>query len=81
MTGDGSLTHACVCQGTVPCHPKNQDGIRFEIFEEVLFGYSNDSCKIYKFVETLKSDDYNIRHSNLEDLFLKVTGRNLNELQ
>ncbi len=21
MTGDGSLTHACVCQGTVPCHP------------------------------------------------------------
>ncbi len=60
---------------------KNQDGIRFEIFEDSLFGYSNDSSKIYEFVETLKSDDYNIRHSNLEDLFLKVTGRNLNELQ
>ncbi|MDP4094799.1 MAG: ATP-binding cassette domain-containing protein [Bacillota bacterium] len=55
--------------------------IRYEFFKDTLFAYSNDSEKLFKLGETLREGDYYIRHSNLEDLFLKVTGRSLNELQ
>ncbi|MDP4094535.1 MAG: hypothetical protein Q8920_14390, partial [Bacillota bacterium] len=59
----------------------NKNRIRYEFFKDTLFAYSNDSEKLFKLGETLREGDYYIRHSNLEDLFLKVTGRSLNELQ
>lgn len=59
----------------------NNNGIRYEFHNDTLFAYSNDSEKLSQFGETLKTDGYYLRHSNLEDLFLKVTGRSLNELQ
>lgn len=56
-------------------------GIRYEYNNDTLFAFCNDSEKLSGFGQTLKDSDYYIRHSNLEDLFLKVTGRSLNELQ
>jgi lipooligosaccharide transport system ATP-binding protein len=55
--------------------------IRCEFFQETLFVYSNDTEKLSRFAESLRIKDYHVRQSNLEDLFLKVTGRSLNELQ
>ncbi len=57
------------------------DGVRCEFFQDNMFAYSNDPEKLSKLAEALKPDNYYIRNSNLEDLFLKVTGRSLNELQ
>jgi len=57
------------------------NGIRHEFFMDTLFAYGNDSEELARFGETLKTGDYYLRPSNLEDLFLKVTGRTLNELQ
>lgn len=59
----------------------DNSGIRYEFFMDTLFAYSNDSEKLYRFGETLKDGGFYIRRSNLEDLFLNVTGRSLNELQ
>jgi lipooligosaccharide transport system ATP-binding protein len=59
----------------------DRNKIRYEFFENNFFAYSNDLEKLAKYGETLQAESYYIRHSNLEDLFLKVTGRNLNELQ
>ena len=58
-----------------------ENEIRHEYFMDTLYAYSNDSTILAKFGDTLKNEDYHIRRSNLEDLFLKVTGRSLNELQ
>jgi len=59
------------------------DGIRHEFYKDTLFIYSNDPEKLSRFGETqaLRNSDYHIRPANLEDLFLQVTGRSLNELQ
>lgn len=59
----------------------DHNGIRYEFFKDTLFAYSSDSEILSRFGESLRSYDYYIRQSNLEDLFLKVTGRSLNELQ
>ena len=56
-------------------------GIRYEFHEDTLYAYSNDPEQLNQVGERLKGNDYYLRHSNLEDLFLKVTGRSLNELQ
>ncbi|MCX7747558.1 MAG: ATP-binding cassette domain-containing protein [Clostridia bacterium] len=58
-----------------------EHGIRHEFHNDTLFAYSNDKEKLSKFGEMLKIGNYYIRQSNLEDLFLKVTGRSLNEQQ
>lgn len=58
-----------------------ENGIRYETFMDTLFAFSNDSAELARYGETLNNQDYHIRRSNLEDLFLKVTGRSLNELQ
>ncbi|NJD01051.1 MAG: ATP-binding cassette domain-containing protein [Ruminiclostridium sp.] len=58
-----------------------ENGIRYEFFMDTLFAFCSDSSVLAKFGETLGNGDYHIRRSNLEDLFLKVTGRSLNELQ
>ncbi|MGE5373018.1 MAG: ABC transporter ATP-binding protein [Solirubrobacterales bacterium] len=56
-------------------------GIRHEIYQETLFVYSNDAAQLKRLAETLAISDYHVRQANLEDVFLKVTGRSLNELQ
>ncbi len=58
-----------------------ENGIRYEFFMDTLFAFCNDSTLLAGFGDTLRNEDYHIRRSNLEDLFLKVTGRSLNELQ
>lgn len=59
----------------------DEKGVRHEFFNDTLFAYSNDPEILYRLGETLKTGDFYIRLTNLEDLFLKVTGRSLNELQ
>ncbi|MCL6559740.1 MAG: ATP-binding cassette domain-containing protein [Firmicutes bacterium] len=58
-----------------------EDSVRHEFYQGTLFVYSNDADKLSRFAEALKITDYHVRQANLEDLFLKVTGRSLNELQ
>lgn len=61
--------------------PTDQYGIRCETYQDTLFAYSDTQESLIHFAEGLDLSDYHIRQSNLEDLFLKVTGRSLNELQ
>jgi lipooligosaccharide transport system ATP-binding protein len=61
--------------------PGDWPGIRHESFQDMMFFYSNDADKLSSLPENLGVSNYHIRLANLEDLFLKVTGRGLNELQ
>lgn len=71
-----------VCSGNEQCSLYlKEKGIRYEFFNDILFAYSNDPMQLKSFGERLHPEDYSIRTSNLEDLFLKVTGRSLNALQ
>ncbi len=56
-------------------------GLRQEIHMDTLFIFSDGQDRLTQLGESLREVDFYIRHSNLEDLFLKVTGRSLNELQ
>ncbi len=56
-------------------------GIRQESYQDTMFIYSNDADKLSALAEALHVSSYHIRQANLEDLFLKVTGRGLNEQQ
>ncbi|OHD53612.1 MAG: hypothetical protein A2Y33_06735 [Spirochaetes bacterium GWF1_51_8] len=47
----------------------------------VVFYYSNDLGLLKRLSEKLAPGDYMMRQSNLEDLFLKTTGRQLNDEQ
>lgn len=58
-----------------------QNEIRCEFQNDTLVAFSNDEDKLSVFGKTFKDFEYHIRHSNLEDLFLKITGRSLNESQ
>ena len=53
--------------------------LRFEKSNSRLLYYSDQMDKLEEISKDLKSTDYYLRQSNLEDLFLKVTGRSLNE--
>lgn len=55
--------------------------IRVEESYQLLFLYSNSLDELKKVSEDLKTGEFYLRQSNLEDLFLKITGRSLNELQ
>jgi lipooligosaccharide transport system ATP-binding protein len=55
--------------------------IRCESYQDTMFIYSDDPEKLSGFAEALHISNYHVRQANLEDLFLKVTGRGLNELQ
>lgn len=57
------------------------EGIRAEVYQDTLYLYSNGAEQLKRFGESQGIVDCNIRPVNLEDLFLKVTGRGLNELQ
>jgi lipooligosaccharide transport system ATP-binding protein len=56
-------------------------GLRYECFQDTVFIYSDKAEALSVLGEQLPVHDYHIRPANLEDLFLKVTGRSLNELQ
>ena len=53
--------------------------IRFEHSNSRILFYSNHFEKLEELSKDYKSMDYYLRQSNLEDLFLRVTGRSLNE--
>lgn len=56
-------------------------GTRKEESDEMAVIYSNDLKVLEQMAECMKSGEFYIRQSNLEDLFLKATGRALNEEQ
>lgn len=58
-----------------------EKALRSEYFQDTLFVYSNEVDELADLEEQLASRSYYLRPANLEDLFLKVTGRTLNELQ
>ncbi len=58
-----------------------RESLRFEFHNETVFVYSNESDKLSRAAADICKNNYHIRLSNLEDVFLKVTGRILNELQ
>jgi lipooligosaccharide transport system ATP-binding protein len=67
-------------QQTQPC-TDNIDGatVRKEESEQLVVYYSDDMRYLENIAECLPASDFHIRQSNLEDLFLKATGRGLNE--
>ncbi len=54
---------------------------RLEESDEMAVCYSQDLQYLEKMAECLPSGEFHIRQSNLEDLFLKATGRALNDAQ
>jgi lipooligosaccharide transport system ATP-binding protein len=60
-------------------HLIDKDKIRYEKGNNLFFCYSNDIGSLEELLKNLKAGDYYLRQSNLEDVFLKVTGRGLNE--
>ncbi len=55
--------------------------VRKEETGEMVIYASNDLKYLERLANCLESSDFYIRQSNLEDLFLKMTGRTLNEVQ
>jgi lipooligosaccharide transport system ATP-binding protein len=53
--------------------------IRIDRTEESLRLYSNDSQRLQELASKMEGAHYYLRQANLEDLFLKATGRGLNE--
>jgi len=61
--------------------PFEQEGIRVDTSEQNIRLYSNDNSLLEEVTHRLRPGDYYLRQSNLEDLFLKATGRTLNVKQ
>jgi lipooligosaccharide transport system ATP-binding protein len=57
------------------------EGVRLDRTEGTVRLYSNDIDRLKSVGEKLSSDHYYLRQSTLEDVFLKATGRMLNETQ
>ena len=58
------------------------DGIRIDQGTDMSRYYSNDIDLLKKLADRhLKDSDYLIRHTNLEDVFMKATGRHLSDKQ
>ena len=58
---------------------KRSKNIRMEKTENRIFLYSNKLNLLEKLSKTITPGDFYLRQSNLEDLFLQITGRYLNE--
>lgn len=58
-----------------------KQSLRCEVFQDSLLLHCDDAERLSSLAEDMHINDYHIRQTNLEDLFLKVTGRSLNELQ
>ena len=61
--------------------PFDRNRIRSDYSHQMPVYYSNDLNALKELENYLIPGNYQLRHSNLEDLFLKTTGRNLNEQQ
>ena len=57
------------------------DGVRVDLAHERPVYYSNEAHLLRRISKGLGHGEYHLRESNLEDLFLKLTGRELNEHQ
>jgi lipooligosaccharide transport system ATP-binding protein len=57
------------------------EGVRVDLAHERPVFYSNEAHVLRRISKGLRHGEYHLRESNLEDLFLKMTGRELNELQ
>ena len=55
--------------------------IRVDSFHEPPRLYSDDFNALRKVAEVLQDGEHYLRQTNLEDLFMKLTGRSLNEFQ
>ncbi len=55
------------------------DGVRTELMNSRVLLYADDFEKIRQVSEQFKAGDFILRQSNLEDVFLKITGRKLHE--
>lgn len=58
-----------------------EDEVRKEEYAERVLYYSHNNGMLNSLVGGLSPGEYHVRQADLEDLFLKTTGRNLNELQ
>jgi lipooligosaccharide transport system ATP-binding protein len=56
-------------------------GLRSEASARITYFYSNEAAQLSKLTAQLNLGDYLVRESNLEDLFLKVTGKTLSGMQ
>ena len=56
-------------------------GLRMEKAHDAMFLFSNDAAELNVIYEKLPPGVAHVRPANLEDLFLRTTGRNLNEAQ
>lgn len=72
-------------QGTEPLqHLRDNDlaeSVRAEHYQASTRLYSNDSDKLKTVADLIRGSSYYVRQSNLEDVFLKATGRTLNDKQ
>jgi lipooligosaccharide transport system ATP-binding protein len=59
----------------------DRERIREDDSHDLPVFYSDDLNVLKDLADTLKNGEYYLRQSNLEDLFLKITGRKLNEQQ
>jgi lipooligosaccharide transport system ATP-binding protein len=57
------------------------DGVRLDRAEGILRFYAEDIDSLKSVVDRLSGSQYYVRQSTLEDVFLKTTGRTLNETQ
>ena len=65
---------------SMECRERAQTNVRIEDSPGVMRYYSNDINVLKDFADScLKSGNYLIRQTNLEDVFLRATGRQLNE--
>ena len=55
--------------------------LRVELSQEITRVYGHDLEALREAAATLQSDHYHLREANLEDMFLKATGRSLNAIQ
>lgn len=56
-------------------------GLRREASSQRVLYYADEAEDLERLVAKLRPGDYFLRPANLEDLFLKTTGRHLNEVQ
>ena len=55
--------------------------VRIDKAQDMIRLYTNNLDDLRKIANTLESSHYHLRQSNLEDVFLKATGRSLNDSQ
>jgi lipooligosaccharide transport system ATP-binding protein len=68
-------------QGPVAVDARFGGALRVETSSEITRVYGHDVEQLRGVAVALHSDHYHVREANLEDLFLKTTGRSLNAIQ